>query len=56
VEEHEVEKRSFQWLAQRGAVAIKKRLQKISIAKRPIFLYIVKAFDEKAFTILYEKN
>ena len=35
--------------------AIQKTAKKILIAKRAFFLYIVKAFDEKAFTILYEK-
>ena len=35
--------------------AMQKRAKKILIAKRAFFLYIVKAFDEKAFTILYEK-
>ena len=35
--------------------AMQKTAKKILIAKRAFFLYIVKAFDEKAFTILYEK-
>jgi len=33
----------------------RRKSKKISIAKRAFFLYIVKAFDEEAFTILCEK-